>query len=181
MRKSQTWLIIAIALLLMLAVGTTIAYLVASSNIVQNTFTVGAVNISLTETTGKTYALLPGATLEKDPVVTVHSGSENCWLFVKVEEDHDLDAYCTYSIEAAWTPLEGYDGVFYQTVEKSIEDQTFPVLKDNSVQIRDTLHEEQLNAIEDYPTIKFTAYAIQGEGVATVEDAWLALEQGREE
>ena len=83
----------------------TAAYLTSQES-VTNTFTVGAVKITLDEADvdedsntsdnvvladGKVrdranaYHLLPGMTYSKDPTVHVGADSESCWLFVKVE------------------------------------------------------------------------------------------------
>ena len=174
MRKSLIGLIIALALLLAVSVGVTVALLVASSKPVVNTFTVGGVDITLTETTTE-YKMTPGVTVAKDPTVTVLGNSENCWLFVKVEKENDFDTFCTYEIQDGWTALEGQAGVFYLMVEKSSANQSFPVLKNNSVLIKDTLTEEQLNGVTVNPTLTVTAYATQIEGLATPAVAWQAL------
>lgn len=174
MRKSLIGLIIALALLLAVSVGVTVALLVASSKPVVNTFTVGGVDITLTETTTE-YKMTPGVTVAKDPTVTVLGNSENCWLFVKVEKENDFDTFCTYEIQDGWTALEGQAGVFYQMVEKSSANQPFPVLKNDSVLIRDTLTEEQLNGVTVNPTLTVTAYAAQIDGLATPAAAWQAL------
>ena len=174
MRKSLIGLIIALALLLAVSVGVTVALLVASSKPVVNTFTVGGVGITLTETTSE-YKMTPGVTVPKDPTVTVLADSEKCWLFVKVEKENDFDTFCTYEIQDGWTAIEGQAGVFYLMVEKSSANQSFPVLKNNSVRIRDTLTEEQLNAITVNPTLTVTAYAVQSDGFATPAAAWQAL------
>ena len=174
MRKSLIGLIIALALLLAVSVGVTVALLVASSKPVVNTFTVGGVDITLTETTTE-YKMTPGVTVAKDPTVTVLANSEKCWLFVKVEKENDFDTFCTYEIQDGWTALEGQAGVFYLMVEKSSANQSFPVLKNNSVLIKDTLTEEQLNGVTVNPTLTVTAYATQIEGLATPAVAWQAL------
>ena len=174
MRKSLIGLIIALALLLAVSVGVTVALLVASSKPVVNTFTVGGVDITLTETTTE-YKMTPGVTIAKDPTVTVLGNSENCWLFVKVEKENDFDTFCTYEIQDGWTALEGQAGVFYLMVEKSSANQSFPVLKNNSVLIKDTLTEEQLNGVTVNPTLTVTAYAAQIDGLATPAAAWQAL------
>ena len=176
MRKSHIWLIITAVLLAAVGVGVTVALLVASSKPVVNTFTIGGVNITLTETTTE-YKLTPGATVAKDPTVTVLANSEKSWLFVKVEKEQDFDAYCTYELQNGWTALEGHSGIYYQLVEKSSENQAFPVLKNNCVLVKDTLTEEQLNAITANPTLTVTAYAIQDDGLGTATAAWQALNQ----
>ena len=176
MRKSHIWLIIMAVLLAVVGVGVTVALLVASSKPVVNTFTIGGVKITLTETTTE-YKLTPGATVAKDPTVTVLANSEKSWLFVKVEKEQDFDAYCTYELQDGWTALEGHSGIYYQLVEKSSENQAFPVLKNNCVLVKDTLTEEQLNAITANPTLTVTAYAIQDDGLGTATAAWQALNQ----
>ena len=176
MRKSHVWLIIAVVLLAVVGVGVTVALLVASSNPVINTFTVGGVSITLTETTTE-YKMAPGVTVAKDPTVTVLANSEKSWLFVKVEKENDFDTFCTYEIQDGWTALEGQEGVFYQKVRNSASNQVFPVLKNNCVLVKDTLTEEQLNAITTNPTLVVTAYAIQDDGLGTAAAAWQALNQ----
>ena len=80
-------LMLALVLVLGCAVGGTVAWLVAKTDPVVNTFTYGDINITLTETTGDDYKIIPGVDIGKDPKVTVKAGSEACWLFVKVEEE----------------------------------------------------------------------------------------------
>ena len=176
MRKSRKWLITAAALLLVLGIGATIAYLVSSPATVRNTFTVGNVSITLQETTGTQYKLAPGVTLHKDPTVTVKAGSEACWLFVKVEKDPGLDGFCTYQLQGQWIPLPGHADVYYQQVVKANANQNFGILTDNCVTVKDTVTEQQLGAMTAYPTLKFTAYAIQAESIATAAEAWQALD-----
>jgi len=76
----------------------TLAYLTSTAS-VTNTFTVGNVSITLTEspvdangkkTTGdrvyaNNYHLVPGTTYDKDPLITVAANSEASYIFVKVE------------------------------------------------------------------------------------------------
>ena len=176
MRKSHIWLIIATVLVVMVSVGVTVALLIASSKPVINTFTIGGVSITLTETTTE-YKMAPGVTVAKDPTVTVLANSEKSWLFVKVEKENDFDTFCTYEIQDGWTALEGQEGVFYQKVRNSASNQVFPVLKNNCVLVKDTLTEEQLNAITANPTLVVTAYAIQDDGLGTAAAAWQALNQ----
>lgn len=177
MRKSHIWLIVAAVLLTAISVGVTVALLVSSSNAVVNIFTTGGVTISLTESTGDEYKMIPGVTVEKNPTVTVHANSENCWLFVKVEKENDFDTFCTYEIQDGWSLLEGQEGVYYQRVDKSSSDKVFQVLKDNNILIKDNLTEEALDAVKQNPTLEFTAYAAQSDGLATVEEAWRTLNQ----
>lgn len=174
MKKRLIWLIVA-AVLLTVTVGVTWAMLIDSSNSVVNTFTVGDVQIALTETTGSDYKLVPGAAVKKDPTVTVKAKSEACWVFVKVTPSTDLDSFCAYSIADGWAPLEGERDVYYRKVEATLTDTSFAVLKNNQVFVKDSLTEEQLNAIVVKPTLKVTAYAIQSDGLANAKSAWQTL------
>lgn len=180
MRKRYISLIVGVVLLISVSVCATYALLVTSSNAVVNTFTVGGVDITLTETTGDEYIMAPGVTVVKDPSITVIANSESSWLFVKVEKENNFDAFCTYEIQDVWTALDGYDGVFYQKVEKSSSNQVFQVLKNNSIVVMVTVTEEELNAVSANPKLNFTAYAAQSDSFATAGDAWNALHQGKE-
>lgn len=176
-RKKNFLLIITVLSILTVSVGATLAYLVAASQPVINTFTVGDVGIALTETTGSQYIMAPGIDIPKDPVVTVQTGSEECWLFVKVEKENAFDQYCTYTIADGWTALTGEEGIYYRQVGKTSVNQQFHLLHNDRVWVKDTLTEEQLAAITTPPTLTFTAYAIQNESFASPQDAWDALHQ----
>ena len=175
MRKQYIWPVLAVVLLLTFSVGTTLAYLMASPRAVKNTFTVGEVSIVLTETTGKKYVMAPGVDILKDPVVTVQAGSEDCWLFVKMEKAAAFDQYCTYEAESGWTALPDHEGVYYRQVSKSAANLRFHLLKNDRVRVKDSLTEEQLATIATPPTLTFTAYAIQKESLDDPSDAWAAL------
>ncbi|MBR3750942.1 MAG: hypothetical protein IKK58_04140 [Clostridia bacterium] len=176
MKKSLPWLIVA-ALVLVIGTSATVAYFVSPPQSVQNTFTVGSVSISLKETTGSSYKLIPGADLMKDPAVTVKSGSEACWLFVSITKSNGFDNYCTFQIREEWTPLAGVSGVYYRSVDGSGVDRVYRILKNDRVYVRQTLTEEELNAITVNPELSITAYAVQSQGVSTPEEAWSILNE----
>jgi predicted ribosomally synthesized peptide with SipW-like signal peptide len=174
--KNTKKLIVAIAalsILLCCAVGGTLAYLRDKTNTVTNTFTYGDINITLTETE-RVYKMIPGTTLPKDPKVTVEEGSEACWLFIKVEKTNNPDTYLNYSIDTTiWKALPNVDGVYYCEVSAVSVDTSYPVLKDNQVVVKEEITKEQMTAIgTNYPTLSFTAYAVQKENVADVTTAW---------
>ncbi|MBQ9759819.1 MAG: hypothetical protein IJW16_00560 [Clostridia bacterium] len=153
-------------------VGNTVAWLVGRAE-VNNTFVAGDIAISLTETTGNTYPLIPGTAVAKDPKVTVHRGSEACWLFVKVNESADLDTYISYTPADGWTALQ--DGVYYRVQSAATADVTYSFLQNDQVTVKENLTEAQMSALKAsgaYPTLKLTAYAVQQSGIATVEQAW---------
>ena len=172
MKKKTLALVLALTLLVAGVVGGTLAWLTDQTAEVKNTFTVGDINIGLTETTAD-YKMVPGNTIAKDPTVTVKANSEACWLFVKVTESTDLKDFITYAIAEGWTALPGVDGVYYREVPASAADQTFSVLADDAVTVNSDVTKEMLTA-KDFanPTLTFKAYAVQKDNVASASDAW---------
>lgn len=165
--------VLALVLVLGCALGGTVAWLVAHSDTVTNTFTYGDININLEETTGSSYKIIPGVDIAKDPKVTVEADSEACWLFVKVEETGTfVDGKVTYSVADGWTALTGQPGVYYREVGAVTADTDFYVLKDNVVKVSDTLTKEDIEDITIKPTLTFTAYAVQKDGIADAATAW---------
>ena len=173
MKKKTLISIIAVALVLCVSVGGVLAYLMDKTNSVTNTFTVGDINITLAETTGDDYKMIPGETLDKDPLVTVKAGSETCWLFVKVDKSENFDTYMTYTMATGWTELES--GVFYREVAANAkDDQVFGVLADDRVTVKGTVTKTLMISLTEatYPKLTFTAYAIQKAGFNTAAAAW---------
>lgn len=172
MKKKTLALVLALTLLVAGVVGGTLAWLTDRTAEVKNTFTVGDINIGLTETTTD-YKMVPGNTIAKDPTVTVKANSEACWLFVKVTESTDLKDFITYAIAEGWTALPGVDGVYYREVPASAADQPFSVLKGDAVTVNSDVTKEMLTA-KDFanPTLTFKAYAVQKDNVASASDAW---------
>ena len=170
MKKKTLALVLALTLLVAGVVGGTLAWLTDRTAEVKNTFTVGDINIGLTETTAD-YKMVPGNTIAKDPTVTVKANSEACWLFVKVTESTDLKDFITYTIANGWTKLQ--DGVYYREVPASAADQTFSVLTDDAVTVKSDVTRTMLETAKtDAPTLTFQAYAIQKDHFATAAAAW---------
>ena len=170
MKKKTLALVLALTLLVAGVVGGTLAWLTDQTAEVKNTFTVGDINIDLTET-NRDYKMVPGNKLDKDPTVIVKAESEACWLFVKVTESENLDTFITYAIAEGWTELQ--DGVYYREVSASNADQTFSVLKGDAVTVNSDVTKEMLTAKDvANPTLTFKAYAVQKDNVASASDAW---------
>ena len=152
--------------------GVTLAVLMDSTDPIVNTFTVGKVDIDLTETTGTTYKMIPGDKITKDATVTVNKGSEACYLFVKIEEGDNSSGdnkYITYLTADGWALVSGENNVYYRSVEAIAEDgeaKTFKVFKDDTVNVG-------INVTKDTPavTITITAYAVQQQSLE-VGEAW---------
>lgn len=174
-------LVLALALIVGVAGGATFAWLTATSDTVTNTFTYGDINITLGETTGSDYKIIPGVDIAKNPLVTVLAKSEACWLFVKVEEEGTFVAdKVTYSIADGWTKGDGTNipaNVYYREVAANDANQEFPVLKDNKITVSDTLTKEDIKDISTTtpPKLSITAYAIQKDGMNTAAEAWTAI------
>ena len=171
--------LLALVLVIGCVAGGTVAWLVAKTDPVVNTFTYGNIDITLTETTGTDYKIIPGKDIPKDPKVTVTAGSEACWLFVKVEETGTFVAdKVTYAIDKDWTALEGENGVYYRQVAAVTADTDFSVLEGDKITVKDTLTKGNIKDIAaTKPTLTFTAYAVQKAGNTTAAAAWEKIPQ----
>ena len=123
MRKLKRTLITSIAMILacVISIVATLAYLHNASEIVENTFTIGKIELHLDEAKvnedGKPvdengnevaladaprvlnnhYKLLPNRTYIKDPTIYVEEGSEPCILFVLIYVPIDLKNVIKYA------------------------------------------------------------------------------------
>ena len=164
--------LLALVLVIGCVAGGTVAWLVATSATVTNTFTYGKIDITLTETE-RTYNIVPGVAVDKDPKVTVTAGSEACWLFVKVDKVGTfVTDKVTYAIADGWTALPGVDGVYYREVGSVTENTAFSVLKDNKITVSSELTKTEIQNTTAAPKLTFTAYAVQKDGIANAETAW---------
>ena len=192
MKTRKTLLmVLSLVLVAVVSVAGTLAYLTRSTDPVVNTFTVGNIKIDLEEhplkegstseidTTADTvkavdgYKLVPGADLQKDPFVTVEANSENCWVFVKVEEINNYVGevpYVTYAIGEGWTELTSaadttnHVRVFYRTTNYVLnaEEVTYHVFANDKVTANNFTKEmADLITENNQPQLKLTAYAIQ--------------------
>lgn len=168
------------ALIVCATVAGTLAWLTDTTDHVVNTFTVGDINITLTESEKLDLKMVPGQPIEKDPKVTVKAGSEACWLFVKVEKSGNFDDFMTFEMADGWIALSGYAGVYYRNVDATNADTGFDVLKDKKVMVLETVTKTKLEGVknadgtpnENAPTLTFTAYAVQKDGIADAATAW---------
>lgn len=172
-KKKGAALALALILIIACVAGGTFAYLTDKTDKITNTFTVGDIDIDLTETTGTDYKMVPGQDLSKDPTVTVKANKEPAYVYVKVEKTNDPDTYLDYAIADGWTKLDGVDGVYYREVGTLDADTNYSVLAGDKVTVKTTLTTEQLRAIGDNkPTLSFTAYVVQKAGFDTAKAAW---------
>lgn len=187
-------LMLSAALLVGATVAGTMAYL-TDTKAVTNTFTVGNVKITLDETDvdgSKTnvttegrdqensYKLIPGKTYTKDPIVHVAEGSEDCYVFVKVENGiADIEAdtkIADQMTEHGWVLVS--DNVYVYTTDKTnpaiVNAKAELVVFDNFT-VAGTVDNATL-AENAGKTIKVTAYAIQADGFEnqTASQIWNA-------
>ncbi len=198
------------ALLVCVTVGATVAYL-TSTDTVTNTFTVGNVQIKLDEAKANTdgtlvegadrvkansYKLLPGHTYNKDPMVTVLKGSENCYVkmtvtFTKAAEldaifaptGADMTSIFNGYSSSNWTykgntedtgkNTRTYEFWYKEAVGAPTADVALDALFD-SITVPGTITNDQLATIAGM-TITVNAYAIQADGFANADAAWAAV------
>lgn len=174
-RNRRIAMTVALVLVVALAsIGGTIAWLTDNTDPVVNTFTASDIDITLTETgttnNAKSFKMVPGYTIGKDPTVTVTAGSEKCYVFVKIDKSTTLDTYITYTVGSDWQQLEdssgnNVSGVYYRVVVSSASAQSFSVLTNNQVTVKDTVTKADMEALDAtdavQPTLTFTAYASQ--------------------
>lgn len=171
--KKALFIMLSAALIVCATVAGTLAWLTDTTAPVVNTFTVGDINITLTESENLDLKMVPGQPIEKDPKVTVKAGSEACWLFVKVEKSGNFDSFMTFEMADGWNALSGHAGVYYRNVDATNADTGFDVLKDNKVMVLDTVTKTMLEGAKtNAPTLTFTAYAVQKDGINDADTAW---------
>lgn len=169
--KKKTWvLVLALALVVMGVAAGTLAWLTAESGTITNTFTTSDIKVMLTETE-EPYKMVPGYDIHKDPKTTVTKGSEECYLFVKLEKSKNFKAFMTYEVDVTdgnWTRLTGTgitdtDEIYYRKVLAGNMGTAYSVLKDDKVTVRDTVTKAMMDDLKEqaYPTMTVTAYASQ--------------------
>lgn len=167
------------------------AWLIGRSTPLRNTFTPSSIDATVSETPTEdgdndpntnTYTMLPGATITKDPVVTVTANSEDAWLFVKLDKSTDFDSFLSYTMADGWTALDGVDGVYWRTTQKSDTAQTFDVIRDNAVAVNPDVTAAMLNTLTEStrPTLAVTAYAVQRQSIRTALEAWTLAQSQNE-
>ena len=188
MKKTKKVLILGLCAVLLVAASVlgTMAYLTDTKS-VTNTFTVGNVAITLDELdvdnstenaerdTANQYHLLPGKTYTKDPTIHVQTSSEDCFLFVKVENGISAIEDSTKTVKSqmstnGWTAVDEAKGIYVygsldtpRKVEKSNTVTDVKVFDEFT--IAGTVNNTTLEANKDN-SIVVTAYAIQADGFA---------------
>ena len=187
LRKVLTLAACAVLLVCVTVVGT-VAYLTSTTGVVTNTFSVGDVKITLDEapvdangkgTTGdrvtaNSYELLPGHDYDKDPTIHVDSTSEDCWLFVKVDNNiaaiEDATTIADQMKANGWTLVDGETNVYAHNEVANASDD---VVVFKTFKIKGDVDNTTLATYKD-KTVTITAYAVQKDGFETAAAAWAA-------
>lgn len=162
------------------AVGGTAAWLATKSDPIASTFTFGDINITLTDEDPQEgqIKIIPGVDIKKALKVTVQADSVDCWLFVKVEETGTfVDGKVTYAMDGGWIQGNGSPipkDVYYREVRDVTADREFSVLKGDKITVSNELTKQDIQNITN-PTLTFTAYAVQMEGINTAAEAWARI------
>lgn len=206
MKKPQTRRILMLlgcaVLLVCLSVGATLAYLTSTAS-VENTFTVGNVQITLDEAkvdvygkedasaervTQNTYKLIPGHHYTKDPTIHVAADSEDCWLFVKVAngiatiekadpenptEENPATTIAGQMTKNGWTVIDATNGIYAYKTIVSAEDN---VLVFDSFTLSTDADVASFVGENGTVSAKITvdAYAVQADGFGSADAAWTA-------
>ena len=185
MKKKIVSVCLVVCLLATAIIGTTLAYF-TDEKTVTNTFSSGNVTITLDEApvdpdgqatdgarvTANDYKLYPGKAYDKDPTITVATGSEDCYLFVKVDNGlADLEAAGDTTIakqmeNKGWDLVDGETNVYmqsgiYSADQKAVVFETFTI---------DAA--ENATTLANAEAVVITAYAIQAEGFTSAQAAW---------
>ena len=162
------FMILAVVLIVGISVGGTLAWLTATTGPVTNTFTVGDINIDLKETTPPNYKIVPGGESDKNPTITVAKGSEDCYVYVTVENNVVLNetVVATPNIDAAnWIPVktQGTKTLYrYKDVVATDADNDQPLPVFTMVKYSETITKSNINTLKD-TTIVINGFAHQSE------------------
>lgn len=190
MRKKIGITVTALALVLCFAIGGTLAWLMDKTESVQNTFTAGDVDITLTETknpdgsnntdgTAWSAQMIPGTTYTKNPCVTVTEETDvDCYLFVKFVEEGNASTYLTYTSTLTatngWTQGDGTNipsNVWYREVAVTDSVKSWNLLEGDEITVNaDVVTKENMEAAAN-AKLTYTAYAVQKDNL-TASEAW---------
>lgn len=183
MKKRTIALLCAAMMVVGIAAGGTLAWLADSTKEVKNTFTTSDVDITLTEPKGVEnnyeFQMVPGKTITKDPQVTVEAGSLDSYIFVKIEKSKNYDEFLEgYAVTDEWELVtEEDDGnvrVYYREYAAAEGEATYKVLEGDQVKVSADVTKAKMDSLtkpDQYPTLTFTAYAIQKDYLTDADGA----------
>ena len=180
----SVFVMLALTMVVGCAVDGTVAWLVSESKSSVSTFTLGDINIGLTDESGsQPLKIIPGVDIKRSLKVTVEPNSEACWLFVKVEganwshfPDANGTAKVSYSVDVqdGWTALNNHPGVYYREVSAEAAQRGDAYDVNCNVTVSQMLTKAEVDSIASgtQPKLSFTAYAVQRDGIDDAVRAW---------
>ena len=187
-KKNLITTVASVAMVGVIAVGSTLAYLTATDDKLTNTFDFvkGGITVDLWETDGKTTInkgtdeqtqlnytnVVAGQKMTKDVNADVTT-SVDAYVFIKLQETGDgaglLDSA---EVKGIWTPYEAVPGVYYTTVEVDTQgtEKTFNLDIFDEVTVPTTVSE----ANASLKNIVISTAAIQTEGL-TAQQAYAEI------
>lgn len=159
----------------MLVGGGTFAYLKGETDPITNSFRTNQVQVSLEETTGNEYNIIPGTTQRKDPKVTVNN-TVDAYVFVEITDE--TDNLVDYAIADGWMLLNGVPNVYYRFVSAAQDVKEFSVLANDEVRYSKALENHDMTdgsgSLKRDINLTFNAVAIQAEPFADAKEAYNA-------
>lgn len=198
MKKKIVSVCLVVCLLATAIIGTTLAYFTDTAK-VTNTFTVGNVEITMDEAwvnaygekldedgevweeganlagrvTANNYKLIPGRSYTKDPTIHVDADSEDCYLFVTIDngisgviEALDLDG---------WTYVAKGNYYYYGEGKGTVMSKNGEAVVFSGFTVLTTVDADGLKAVNG-EQIVVNAYAVQADGFDTAQLAWDAAQ-----
>lgn len=182
--KRTITIVVLISLACLIAAGGTVAWLMDDEEAV-NTFAIGRIDIKLTEpswpSSDALQKLYPGAVIGKDPTVTVEANSENCFVYVMIENELNSAIPNAVSLDvdtAHWDLIKTFGNRSLYCYHSKIETATSPSVLEKvftHVSVDDTAVTEANISLLHGKTIKVQAYAHQSEAIEQNEVAQKAI------
>lgn len=195
---------ISLMLIVCFAITGTVAWLIDATEEVTDTFTFGEVEIKLIDLdssatdntwansvhagndglyTANKFKLIPGATLTFNPAVQVVDGSEDCYIFVKIEPQSGLEKYTTINLGSGWVKVDDASNIYAYGTESvmtktSAGNKTTGFVYNGTLVVNSSVTSADVKDATDL-TVKVTAYAIQADhltnNVVKPVDVWALI------
>lgn len=199
MRKSQKMMLtcLLLGIIAVITVAPTLSWLSSTSEPVVNTFAGGAISIKLDEAlvdtdgqavegegaervTSNSYKYVAGAVLDKDPTPTVLKGSEECYVFLCVDNGLTDKFTMDYNTQS-WLKVAEADGkaVYAYSVKVDASDSDEDIVLNpifTTVTVSTDLTADDIEALGER-TLSVTAYAVQTKSLDSKTAVDLAVEQ----
>ena len=118
MKKKITAIALVVCLVAVAIVGGSLAYFTDTTDAKVNEFTVGNVDIDLTEPSWKGDAtLMPGVTFAKDPTITVGEKSQDAYVFLKMDMNKYVSLVNLMGVDAYKNGIGGLSGKYPGFIE----------------------------------------------------------------